>query len=708
MNTSQTKNMTPSTILMCKPEFFDVQYIINPWMEGNISRAKTETALKQWEKLQSIIASFTMVELIEPVKNVPDLVFTANAGLVFDKTCIISRFFFEERSPEEPLFEKWFNDRGFECKFLPQDVPFEGAGDALFDREQPILWAGYGFRTELEAHSYLNNWVPVEVLSLRLVDNRFYHLDTCFCPLENGYLLYFPGAFDEFSNRLIELRVPEEKRIPITEEDASLFACNAVNIGTNIILNEASSELRKTLENLGFNLHCTPLSEFMKSGGAAKCLTLKLDEPLPVSTFESPTLNSQTIEFEGHIIDNGTLGSALDIIVNGGGSFHVNSFHLGEQRQSPSKAEIKILAPSKQIIDMILPQLIQLGGTLPLDEIRDVELATVNSDGVAPDDFYLSTIYATNIRHQGNWIRVQSQRMDSAIVIKSDPEGNEDPSCCLIRDLRKGDKVVVGVQGVRTIHKVKAREPRHLNDYGFMGSALSSERRIELVVEQVAWEFRQMRDRGAKITVTAGPVVVHTGGSSHLAWLAKEGYISVFLGGNAIAVHDIEQAIMGTSLGVDISRGIQVQGGHRHHLSAINTIRRHGSIKNAVEAGILKSGFMYECIKNEIPFCLAGSIHDDGPLPDTEMNIIAAQTKCASLIKGSEIILLLSSMLHSIGVGNMTPAGVKIVCVDTNPAVLAKLNDRGNSESIGLVTDVGLFLSMLVERLKKLTKPYSY
>jgi len=227
-----------------------------------------------------------------------------------------------------------------------------------------------------------------------------------------------------------------------------------------------------------------------------------------------------------------------------------------------------------------------------------------------------------------------------------------------------------------------------------------------LVVEQIAWELRQLRDQGGKVVVTAGPVVIHTGGSQHLARLIREGYVQGLLGGNAIAVHDIEQSMMGTSLGVDMKRGVAVRGGHRHHLKVINLIRRCGSIAAAVEQGLLTKGVMYECVRNNVPFSLAGSIRDDGPLPDTQMDLLKAQTEYGQLLEGADMILMLSTMLHSIGVGNMTPAGVKMVCVDINPAVVTKLSDRGSVESVGVVTDVGLFLSLLVQQLDKLTSPY--
>jgi lysine-ketoglutarate reductase/saccharopine dehydrogenase-like protein (TIGR00300 family) len=239
-----------------------------------------------------------------------------------------------------------------------------------------------------------------------------------------------------------------------------------------------------------------------------------------------------------------------------------------------------------------------------------------------------------------------------------------------------------------------------------MGAGVSSERRVELIVEQIAWELRRIRDQAGKVVVVAGPVVIHTGGSEHLTALIRQGYVQALLGGNAIAVHDIEQSMMGTSLGVDMKRGIPVRGGHRHHLKVINTIRRCGSIAKAVEQGVLTSGVLYECVHNNVPFSLAGSIRDDGPLPDTQMDLIKAQADYARLIEGADMILMLSSMLHSIGVGNMTPAGVKLVCVDINPAVVTKLSDRGSIESVGIVTDVGLFLSLLVQQLERLTSPY--
>ncbi len=691
-------------ILMCPPHHYDVDYVINPWMEGNIHKSSRDRATEQWEGLYKVLKEHAIVDLVEPQKGWPDMVFTANAGVVLGQVAVVSRFFHKERQGEEPYFKEWFQKQGYTVYELPKDLPFEGAGDALLDRQGNWLWAGYGFRSELDSHSYLAKWLDIEVVSLQLVDERFYHLDTCFCPLTGGYLLYYPPAFDFYSNRIIEMRVPAEKRIAIQEADAVKFACNAVNIGHTVVMNQVSNDLKQQLAKVGFQVIETPLSEFIKAGGAAKCLTLRSTEPVQVEHHANVPVESRIIRLEGHLLDSGLMNRALDQIVEGGGSFQVLSFQLGEQRQSTSKAEVKVSAPSHGMMEEIVSQLINLGAVnLPQDE-RDAQLQPVLQNGVAPDDFYVTTIYPTEVRVHGQWIRLQNQRMDGAIAITHTAEGPV-ARCKLLRDLEVGEDVVVDVQGIRTVRKPETRDSKQ--EFSFMSGSVSSERRVELVVEQVAWELRQVRDRGGKVVVTAGPVVIHTGGGEHLAKLIREGYVQALLGGNAIAVHDIEQSLMGTSLGVDMKRGVAVRGGHRHHLKVINSIRRCGSIAAAVDQGLLTRGIFYECVKNNVPFSLAGSIRDDGPLPDTQMDLIKAQAEYTHLLKNTDMILMLSSMLHSIGVGNMTPAGVKMVCVDINPAVVTKLSDRGSVESTGVVTDVGLFLSLLVQQLDKLTQPYN-
>ena len=265
-------------VLMCPPDFFEVDYVINPWMDGHAGSLDRDLSGRQWEALRAAIAESAEVTLLEPQPGLPDLVFTANAGFVHGRRAVPSHFMPHERRPEEPYLRAWFETEGFEVRVLPDSVAFEGAGDALIDRGGPWLWAGYGFRTEIEAHDYLRRWFDLEVVSIRLVDPRFYHIDTCMCPLDGGCLLYHPPAFDDASRAEIERRVPPEKRLAVGAEDAGHFACNAVNIGRRIFMHHARPGLVAELEARGFKVTEVPLSEFLKAGGSAKCLTLKLTE----------------------------------------------------------------------------------------------------------------------------------------------------------------------------------------------------------------------------------------------------------------------------------------------------------------------------------------------------------------------------------------------------------------------------------------------
>ncbi len=270
--------------------------------------------------------------------------------------------------------------------------------------------------------------------------------------------------------------------------------------------------------------------------------------------------------------------------------------------------------------------------------------------------------------------------------------------CSLIRDLKAGDQVVCGVDGVRINRPmVQKRE----GEFSFMSAGVSTERRVELAVEQLAWEMKRIKARSGRIVFVAGPVVIHTGGGKYLSQIIRLGFVQAFLTGNALPTHDIELNLFGTSLGVDLARGVGVHGGHQHHLKAINLVRAAGSIQAAVEQGIVTGGVMYECVKNGVDYVLAGSIRDDGPLPDTLMDLYAAQAAYAQTIEDADMIVMLCSMLHAIGTGNMTPAGVRLVCVDISPDVVTKLADRGSMESTGIVTDVGLFLNLLARRLSE-------
>jgi lysine-ketoglutarate reductase/saccharopine dehydrogenase-like protein (TIGR00300 family) len=315
----------------------------------------------------------------------------------------------------------------------------------------------------------------------------------------------------------------------------------------------------------------------------------------------------------------------------------------------------------------------------------------VERDRCAPVDFYSTTNHRTMVRLGGKWTDVERQRMDAAIVIEGSRAG-----CRKLRDLRAGDQVVVGMKGIRVVPESKERDRLA---FAFMANGISSERQVETAVRQTAQLMRHCVDQGQRIVVVAGPVVIHTGGAAALGELIRGGWVNALLAGNALAVHDIESALLGTSLGVRTTDGRLEEHGHRNHMRAINAMYHAGGIKSAVESGRLKSGVMYECVKAGVPFVLAGSLRDDGPLPDTITDMNRAQDLYAEQIAGAGLVLCLGSMLHSIAVGNMSPSWVKLVCVDINPAVATKVSDRGTGQAIGVVTDVGLFLELLGRHL---------
>jgi lysine-ketoglutarate reductase/saccharopine dehydrogenase-like protein (TIGR00300 family) len=292
----------------------------------------------------------------------------------------------------------------------------------------------------------------------------------------------------------------------------------------------------------------------------------------------------------------------------------------------------------------------------------------------------------------GAWVAADHQRMDAVLVVS---DGRV--SCRKLRDIKRGDRIVCGMQGVRVSPDVQQRDKP---SFGFMSNEVSSERRVETSVLRVAEMMRRVKADGGKIAFVAGPVVVHTGGSQYFCELIRMGFVNTLLAGNALAVHDIEVALSGTSLGIDLNTGHPVEHGHRNHMRAINTVRRAGGIARAVETGVLRSGIMHACHTHGVGYILAGSIRDDGPLPETVMDLVAAQDAYAEALQGVDVVVMLSSMLHSIGVGNMLPSWVKVICVDINPAVVTKLSDRGSTQTVGVVTDVGLFLHTLAEKLR--------
>src|SRR5215510_7436445 len=400
---------------------------------------------------------------------------------------------------------------------------------------------------------------------------------------------------------------------------------------------------------------------------------------------------SDTIEAQGHLIDSGLLSAIFDKIIELKGSYEILDFDIGRTNDDPSRIQMLVTAPDRPTLDDLLQQ-ITIFGAHPLRE-RDALVKPAEKDRCVPDDFYSTTNHRTQVRLNGRWVDVDSQRMDAVIIVDG-----QQAACRKLRDVKAGERVVCGHVGIRVTPEFKERD-RH--GFAFMSNDVSSERRVEGSVARIAQMMREVKNSGGRIAVVAGPVVVHTGGVEHFASLIRGGYVDVVLSGNALAVHDIEFALSGTSLGIDLVAGAPVEQGHRNHMAAINTINRAGSIRDAVSSGVLTSGVMYECVKHGVEFVLAGSIRDDGPLPETLMDLIEAQERyAAALANNVQLVLMLSSMLHSIGVGNMLPSWVRVVCVDINPAVVTKLSDRGSQQTVGVVTDVGLFLHRLAEALR--------
>jgi lysine-ketoglutarate reductase/saccharopine dehydrogenase-like protein (TIGR00300 family) len=391
----------------------------------------------------------------------------------------------------------------------------------------------------------------------------------------------------------------------------------------------------------------------------------------------------------GHLIDSGLMSKYLNLVVENGASYELHRFDIGRTVGDFSTVEFTVSAPDRERLEAVLQNLIAVG--CHPEEDRDATLRPSDQDGTVPDDFYSTTNFRTTVRVGGHELEVEEQRMDGCLVVR---DGRA--VCTRLRDVRKGDPIVCGHGGVQTFPPFKERER---GDFVFMASDVSSEKRVEITVAGIARMVRDIRKRKGRIVAVPGPVVVHTGGGGHLGRILRAGFLDAVLAGNALAVHDIERALYGTSLGVHLDTGIPVVEGHRNHMRAINAIRRCGSIAAAVEQGVLTSGVMYECVRNRVPFVLAGSIRDDGPMPDTLMDLIRAQEEYARHLRGAEAVLMLGSMLHSIGVGNMIPGWVRTICVDINPAVVTKLSDRGSAQAVGVVTDVGLFLRLLADEL---------
>jgi lysine-ketoglutarate reductase/saccharopine dehydrogenase-like protein (TIGR00300 family) len=399
----------------------------------------------------------------------------------------------------------------------------------------------------------------------------------------------------------------------------------------------------------------------------------------------------ELIELHGHIIDSWTLPRSWDIIMDRGGNFQVEEMRVGVSKTEPSYARMRVEAPSDEILDLIVTELQQLGATLVHG--NDIRTAFVEQNGVLPSDFYSTTNLPTQIRMNGQWVDVEHIEMDVAIAL--DREANR-AFARPMHEVKKGDEVVIGHDGIRVLPFERARTREA---FAFMQSDVSSEKVKVLAIQEIARQMHEVRARGGKILFVLGPAVIHTGAGRYIAELIRRDYVQVIFGGNAIVTHDIEAALFGTSLGVDLRTGEQAEGGHRNHLRAINAIRAVGSLEKAMESGLLHSGLTYEALKRNIPMVLAGSVRDDGPMPGVINDMQEAQRRMREEIASVEMCIIVASMLHAIATGNLLPATVRTVVVDINPAVVTKLSDRGSFQAAGLVTDAELFLRELVEAL---------
>jgi len=400
---------------------------------------------------------------------------------------------------------------------------------------------------------------------------------------------------------------------------------------------------------------------------------------------------SELIELSGHIIDSWTLPRAWDIIMDRGGNFAVEQMRVGTSKTEPSYARLKIEAPNDEILELILSELQQFGAVLVHG--GDVQTLPVEQNGVLPAKFYSTTNLPTQIRLKGQWVNVEGIEMDVAIIID---RASGRAFCRPMHEVQVGDQVVVGHDGIRVHPFERAREREA---FAFMQSNVSSERVKVLAIHEIARQMKETRAKNGKILFVLGPAVIHTGAGRYVADLIRRGYVQVIFGGNAIVTHDVEAALFGTSLGVDLRSGEQVEGGHRNHLRAINAIRAAGSLEQALEVGLLREGITYEVMKRNIPMVLAGSIRDDGPMPGVINDMQEAQRKMRQEVQGVEMAIMIASMLHAIATGNLLPATVRTVVVDINPAVVTKLADRGSFQAAGLVTDAELFLQELAETL---------
>jgi lysine-ketoglutarate reductase/saccharopine dehydrogenase-like protein (TIGR00300 family) len=405
----------------------------------------------------------------------------------------------------------------------------------------------------------------------------------------------------------------------------------------------------------------------------------------------SPVQVSETVEITGHLMDTGVLARILDDVLDYGGDYTIERFEVGKTHEDESHARIVVLADSNEALQRLLMRL-QTHGVNQIDPGAAV-IKPASADGVFPADFYSTTNLETVVRLEGGWVPVENPEMDCGLLVN-----NNRVRTIPVSDVVAGDQIVCGAGGVKVV--LPPREHKALgDDFEFMSSVVSSEKPQALLVRQIADRMREVKHEGARVLWVAGPAVVHTGAAAPMAALVEHGWVDVLFSGNALATHDIESAMFGTSLGVDLAHGQGVEHGHEHHIRAINAVRAAGSIAKAVETGALTSGVMHAMVTANKPFILVGSVRDDGPLPDVYTDVIEGQRAMRAQLRGVGFAIMVATMLHSIATGNILPASVPLVAVDINPATVTKLADRGSAQAIGIVTDIGLFLEQLALEL---------
>jgi len=401
------------------------------------------------------------------------------------------------------------------------------------------------------------------------------------------------------------------------------------------------------------------------------------------------------VEVKGHLIDSMILTKIFDVIMDLNGEFQVQEFRVGKRKKDESYAKLLIQGKSQKHLDEILESVYREGAISKIQQ--EIKMQAASKDMVMPDDFYSTTNNRTDLFYKGEWIKVENMMMDKCVVVKG-----KRAWCSPIREIKKGDMIVVGERGIKITPPERPREG--VNLFQFMGSSSSSERPTQHIARKVAYDIYKTRKEGGKIVLVGGPAIVHTGASDSIATMIRFGFINAVLAGNALAVHDIEYSTLGTSLGMNVRDGTLAIRGHRNHMQAINSVFKAGSISKMVANKTLTKGIMYECVKRKVPFVLAGSLRDDGPLPDVITDMTVAQKKYKEILKDAKMVIMISTMLHSIATGNMLPAEVKVIVVDINQPTVTKLMDRGTWQALGIVSDVGAFLPLVTQEIQKLIK----